>query len=83
MLSVDLVNSNGAIGVHFDLPALKVLIREVYRVLKPSGVAMIDVGLLGPKRRSIIKSFQDQGFRVSGSARSCVWDPYLQVRFIK
>src|SRR5262249_42164578 len=42
--SVDLVNSSGAVGCHFDARTTAVLASEVDRVLSPGGLALIDCG---------------------------------------
>ena len=49
--SVDLVNSSGAVGCHFDVDSTELLAGEVARVLRPGGLAMIDSGPSGRARR--------------------------------
>jgi SAM-dependent methyltransferase len=81
--SVDLVNSSGAVGCHFDAEATRVLAAEVARVLRPSGVAMIDSGRSGTSPHDVERIFTREGFFLLNRARSCFLDPYLQLCFRK
>jgi SAM-dependent methyltransferase len=42
--SVDVVNTSGIVGHHLDAESVRPLVGELYRVLKPDGVAMLDAG---------------------------------------
>ncbi len=77
--SIDLVSSSGAVGSHFDEDTTRVLAKEVSRVLRKGGVAAIDSGRPGTKTKTLIRIFQDEGFGVSHTARSSVFDRYTQV----
>jgi SAM-dependent methyltransferase len=76
--SLDLVNSSGALGVHFDDEDLLRVAAEVRRVLKPGGLATIDAGGLGEsfERTSLLFA---RGFELVGWARSCALDRYPQL----
>ncbi len=81
--SVDLVNSSGAVGCHFDPEATRTLALEVARVVRHRGLAMIDSGRSGTRTADVQAIFEEHGFEVSHRARSCFLDPYLQVCFRK
>jgi SAM-dependent methyltransferase len=68
--SVDLVNASGVVGHHLNAESIRPLVRELCRVLKPDGVAMLDVGptLSASALRSIL---EPAGFAVQG--RSYSW----------
>jgi SAM-dependent methyltransferase len=42
--SVDFVNASGVVGHHLDVQTIRPLVAELRRVLRPGGVAMLDVG---------------------------------------
>lgn len=79
--SLDLVNSCGAIGFHFDREGVATIARESARVLKKGGLALIDSGPPGKRRREIKQAFEASGFTASRSSRSCLLDPYIQIAF--
>lgn len=79
--SVDLVNSCGSLGLHFDAAGIERLAAEVARVLKPGGLAALDSGARGVGRREMARIFRRFGFEEVGSARSCPFDRYTQVCF--
>jgi SAM-dependent methyltransferase len=81
--SVDLVNSCGAIGHHFDADTTRVLAIEVDRVVRPGGLALIDSGMKGTRTQDVIRIFEAHGFEVIHRARSCFADWNLQVCFRK
>jgi SAM-dependent methyltransferase len=81
--SVDLVNSCGAVGCHFDREATSLLAAEVARVLKPGGLAAIDSGAPGTPKSMLVSVFEGAGFRVSHARKSVFLDPYTQVVFKK
>ncbi len=81
--SVDLVNSCGAVGCHFDPEATRILAAEVARVVRPRGLATIDSGRSGTGPSDVRAIFDSQGFEPIHQARSCFLDPYLQICFRK
>jgi len=81
--SVDLVNSSGAVGCHFDAKTTAVLAAEVDRVLRPGGLALIDCGRDGTRPQELRAIFEGRGFRAIHRARSCLFDRYWQVAFRK
>ncbi len=81
--SVDLANSCGAVGCHFDPEATRTLAAEVARVVRPGGLAAIDSGRSGTGHADLRAIFADHGFEAIHRARSCFLDPYLQVCFRK
>src|SRR5262245_20861558 len=68
--SVDLVNSSGAVGCHFDARTTAVLASEVDRVLSAGGLALIDCGPEGTRPGELRAIFEARGFRASHCARS-------------
>jgi SAM-dependent methyltransferase len=81
--SVDLVNSSGAVGCHFDPASTAALANEVARVVRPGGLALVDSGWSGTSSRDVRALFQARGFEERHAARSCFLDPYLQICFWK
>lgn len=81
--SIDLVNSSGAVGCHFDAAATETLASEVARVVGPGGLALIDSGRSGTRAADVQRIFEARGFAVVHRARSCFLDPYLQLCFRK
>jgi SAM-dependent methyltransferase len=81
--SVDLVNSSGAVGCHFDADATSVLAAEVARVVRPGGLALIDCGPDGTRPSELRSIFRAHGFTPIHRARSCPFDRYWQVCFRK
>lgn len=81
--SIDLANSCGAVGFHFDRDAIQILAKEIARVVKPGGFATIDVGFPGSGRKRIKNIFESSGFKLVGSATSCFLDPRKQYCFEK
>ena len=81
--SVDIVNSSGAVGCHFEANSTAVLAAEVERVLRPGGLALIDCGPDGTRPRELLAIFQTLGFRAVHRARSCPFDRYWQICFRK
>lgn len=79
--SVDLVNSSGAVGCHFDADATSTLADEVARVLRPGGLALIDSGSGGTGTGEVVEIFHSRGFHPLNRARSCFLDRYTQVCF--
>jgi SAM-dependent methyltransferase len=79
--SVDVVNSSGAVGCHFAPAAAATLAREVARVLRPGGLALIDAGAHGTDEATLARIFSNLGFTRVRSARSCLLDRYVQVCF--
>ena len=81
--SVDLVNSSGAVGCHFDRRTAEQLAAEVDRVLRPGGLALIDSGRNGTPAAALRGIFGRRGFEAVHEARSCRLDRYRQVCFRK
>jgi SAM-dependent methyltransferase len=79
--SIDLVNSCGAVGSHFDVLATQTLAHEIARVVRIGGLATIDCGLPGTDKRKVTQIFESSGFVVLNSAKSCLLDPFSQVCF--
>lgn len=79
--SVDLVNSCGSLGHHFDADLLELVAAETHRVLKPGGLAAVDSGTQGIVPAQMTRIFQRLGFGVLGSARSCWLDRSVQICF--
>ncbi len=75
--SVDVVNSSGAVGCHFEAKATAVLAAEVDRVLRPGGLALIDCGPDGTRPPELRAIFHALGLRAIHRARSCVVRPLL------
>lgn len=81
--SIDLVNSCGAVGSHFDVDATNKLVGEIGRVLKKGGLATIDSGAPGTGKKQLIGIFRAHGFEVVHAAKSCLLDIFTQVCFRK
>jgi SAM-dependent methyltransferase len=81
--SIDLVNSCGAVGCHFDAASTTRLAREIDRVLARGGLATIDSGPDGTTTRELIQIFEKLGFQTLHRARSCFLDRFTQVCFKK
>lgn len=81
--SIDVVNSCGAVGCHFDPDASIKLAGEVLRVLAPGGLALIDSGAAGTSEQRLKDIFKRAGFEALAEARSCALDRYTQVCFRK
>jgi SAM-dependent methyltransferase len=77
--SVDLVNSCGAIGCHFDRAATATLLDEVARVLRPGGLATLDSGADGTSTNELTALARARGFAVLHQARSCPFDRFVQI----
>lgn len=77
--SVDLVNSCGAIGCHFDRAVTATLLDEVARVLRPGGLAMLDSGADGTTTDELIALAKARGFDTLHQVRSCPFDRFVQV----
>jgi SAM-dependent methyltransferase len=81
--SVDLVNSCGAVGVHFKPEATRVLAQEIHRVLSAGGIATIDSGPHGTTTSELTTIFESLDFKRLNAARSCFVDYSRQVCFRK
>ncbi len=80
--SVDLVNASGLVGHHLDATTVRPLIGELRRVLRPGGLALLDVGpTLGDAELS--RRMMAGGFARLGYRRSCFLDRTGQVLFRK
>ncbi len=80
---VDLVNSCGALGIHFDAEALDGLAGEIARVLRPGGLATIDSGRQGVRKGEMTRIFERHGFEARGYAKSCFLDRFTQLGLVK
>lgn len=78
--SVDLVNASGVVGHHLNNRTVLPLAQEVQRVLRPGGIALLDVGPT-LRDRELTPVMEDLGFRRLARRRSWVFDPTGQVVF--
>jgi SAM-dependent methyltransferase len=78
--SVDVVNASGVVGHHLTAATVGPLIAELKRVLRPGGLAALDVGptLRGRELTGLMTA---AGFRAVGRCRSCLLDPTGQAVF--
>jgi SAM-dependent methyltransferase len=78
--SVDLVNASGVVGHHLNSTTVVPLARELARVLRPGGLAMLDVGPT-LSARELVQQMAAVGFQTLGRWRSWALDPTGQVVF--
>jgi SAM-dependent methyltransferase len=78
--SVDLINSSGVVGFHLNAETIQPLIGEMRRVLKPDGVALLDVGPTMPGR-TLRRLMIAASFRYLGRYRSWLGDPTGEMAF--
>lgn len=76
----DLVVSCGVLGHHFNRWTIAPVLAEIRRVLRPSGLACLDVGP-SLSRQELIRSMAAVGFRPTAEGRSCVFDRNRHVLF--
>jgi SAM-dependent methyltransferase len=78
--SVDVVNASGIVGHHLNATSVLPLIAELRRVLRPEGIAMLDVGptLTGRELRPLM---DQAAFTYLGHFRSGWWDPTGEMVF--
>jgi SAM-dependent methyltransferase len=76
--SVDVVNASGVLGHHFYPQTIGPLLKEVRRVLRPGGIAMLDVGPTLPERE-LTRLAGEAGLCKVGHWRSWRLDPTGQV----
>jgi SAM-dependent methyltransferase len=76
--TVDVVNASGVLGHHFYPQTIGPLIEELHRVLRPGGIAMLDVGPTLPERE-LTRLLSEAGFCKLGHLRSWRLDPTGQV----
>jgi SAM-dependent methyltransferase len=84
--SVDLVNSCGALGIHFDAASIDRLAAEIARVLRTGGLATVDSGTAGRegiRTEEMIRIFEKHGFEARSFARSCFLDRFTQIGLVK
>jgi SAM-dependent methyltransferase len=78
--SADLVNASGVVGHHLNATTFPALARELKRVVRPEGIAMLDPGpTLNAWTLTHLMTLH--GFRRLGRWRSCALDPNGQVVF--
>jgi SAM-dependent methyltransferase len=80
--SVDVVNSSGVVGFHLSAETVTPLVDELVRVLKPGGVALLDVGPTLPSRM-LRRIMADAGFDCLARRRSWLGDPTGELVFKK
>jgi SAM-dependent methyltransferase len=80
--SVDLVNASGVVGHHLTPQTVTPLLEELARVLRPGGVASLDVGPTLPASELSL-ALGCRGFTPLGHCRSWLLDPTGQVTFRK
>lgn len=78
--SVDVVNASGVVGHHLNRESLRPLVEELQRVLRPDGVALLDVGPTLTDA-ALSEVLAEGGFRRLGYRRSCFLDQTGQVIF--
>jgi ubiquinone/menaquinone biosynthesis C-methylase UbiE len=81
--SVDLINSVGAFGCHFDRNTTRIVAAECRRVLREGGLAMLDSGPDGTTGEALTSIFTKAGFELVGQARSSPLDRFTQICFRK
>ncbi len=81
--SVDLVNCCGAIGAHFKPEVTSILVKEVTRVLKPGGHAMLDCGHAGTSKKKLLQIAEANGLKKIKVSQNSFLDFYPQVCFLK
>jgi SAM-dependent methyltransferase len=81
--SVDLVNSCGALGIHFDAASIERLADEIRRVLRAGGLATVDSGREGVRRERMAQIFVERGFELLGGTKSCFLDRFTHLCFRK
>jgi SAM-dependent methyltransferase len=71
--TVDLVNASGIVGHHLTPTTGRPLFAELGRIVRPGGVAMLDIG---PTfcARDLLRVMEASGFSLVGHARSCFLD---------
>jgi SAM-dependent methyltransferase len=70
---IDVVVSCGVLGHHFNRWTVGPVLAELRRVLRPSGLACLDVGP-ALSQEEMTKSMAALGFRPIANARSCLFD---------
>jgi SAM-dependent methyltransferase len=81
--SLDLANSCGAIGHHFTHDMTLLMMREIARVLKPGGLALIDSGPWGTRPNQVRQIAAALGWKEMSCHRSIFLDPLFQIAFQK
>jgi SAM-dependent methyltransferase len=79
---IDVVNASVIVGHHLEPPAAESAAEEIHRVLKPGGIAKLDIGpKLSAKRLTTL--MKQLGFEPLRRTRSHLFDPTGQVVFRK
>ena len=81
--SMDIANSIGAIGHHFTPDMTLLMMREISRVIRPGGFALIDSGPWGTSTTRVRAIGDALGWIELRSSRSRFLDPLVQVAFQK
>jgi SAM-dependent methyltransferase len=81
--TVDLVNSCGALGIHFDQAQIGQLATEIARVLRGGGLATVDSGKEGVDEERMVPLFERRGFEAVARSKSCFLDRFTQICFRK
>ena len=80
--SIDIVNASGIVGHHLNASTAAPLIAEIERILKPAGIAMLDIGPT-LDARTLVQLMTAAGFEFLGRFRSWLFDPTGQAVFGK
>lgn len=81
--SFALVNSCGALGIHFGVGEIERLAVEIRRVLKMGGLATVDSGAQGVDAPRMSRIFEERGFLVRRHTKSCFVDRFTHICFRK
>lgn len=81
--TIDVVNSSGALGLHFERDSVETVAEEIARVLRPGGIAAIDSCPEGVGPDAMVRIFLARGFTEAGRARSCFLDRFTQLCLVK
>jgi SAM-dependent methyltransferase len=78
--SVDLINASGIVGHHLNSHTIRPLLTEIQRILKPTGLAMLDVGPTLPGH-TLNALMRKAAFDYVGHCRSWFLDPTGEMVF--
>jgi SAM-dependent methyltransferase len=80
--TVDVASASGVVGHHLNAETVRPLIQELLRVLRPGGLAMLDVGPT-LRARQLIELLPAAGFQFVARTRSWFLDPTGQAVFMR